>query len=110
MNSNTENIETLRLRLNLAKQFPSAVVWTTWNYRLTGSQYQTWFRKCLNEKINRTLNQTGRKHDQNYSQNLLRDARIIRDNLSNRGRMSGRNILSTPELKRRYPAIDNPEN
>jgi hypothetical protein len=41
--------------------------------------------------------------------NMMRDARRINEHYGRRIRHSGRNILSVPELKKRYPHIDNPE-
>lgn len=63
----------------------------------------------LNDRINRVDPRTpkGRKSSDAYQRHLDHDARAIADS-AQRAVQRGRNILSTPELKRRYPQIDNP--
>ena len=76
----------------------------------TLKQFHCWFRKALDAKINRedTRFRDWRKLQQDYQVSLGRDAQIIHD-AGRRIRRSGCNLLSTPELKRRYPEIHNPE-
>lgn len=81
-----------------------------WCTRLNGLEWLRWFRECLNAKINRGLARTGRKLDGDYQTELRRDARHINDYFGRRIRNSGcRNLLRTPELRRRYPQINNQE-
>jgi hypothetical protein len=96
--------------LRLAKTQPLA----TFTPRLFGAspmssvQYLAWFRRRLHEKINShlpTCQTTGRKHTLEYQARMHRDGCYI----NMRARASGRNILSNPELKARYPEIDNRE-
>lgn len=49
----------------------------------------------------------GRKWAPEYQLNLARDACRVNES-AQRIRYSGRNLLSTPELKRRFPDVDNP--
>ena len=74
-----------------------------WNY----NQLRSWFMRCLNNKINRNDTRTGRCYTQEWQQNMTRDARIIQQYYGQRVRRSGSNILNTPEMKRRYPNLDN---
>lgn len=73
----------------------------------TRATFQRWLLKCIHKKINREMPDVGRKRTQEYQGHLRRDAGIIRDAM-HRVRRTGTNILSTPEMKRRYPHIDNP--
>lgn len=75
---------------------------------MTGPQWLAWFRGRLNEKINRLDNRRGfRKMDSEYQWKLYRDARTINDYYGKRIRNSGcRNILSTEQLRRRYPEVN----
>lgn len=66
------------------------------------------FRKGVLGRASRGLNQTGRKFSDDYQSALVHDSRIIEDHYSRRVHHSGRNILNCPELKRRFPLIDNP--
>ena len=68
-----------------------------------------WFWDCLDAKINRDDKRTWRKLSYEYQMNMMRDARRINEHYGRRIRQSGRNILSVPEMKKRYPHIDNPE-
>ena len=72
------------------------------------SQWRKWFVDCLNAKINRNETPRGKKDTPEYRRLLARDVSIIREYYTRRLRYSGRNILTTPEAKRRYPEIDNP--
>jgi hypothetical protein len=76
----------------------------TWNYQ----EFKKWFYGCLLEKINSHNIVLGRKTSPVYQEDLWTDARIINDYFGKRIRNSGRNILRTPEMKMRYPEIDNP--
>lgn len=76
---------------------------------VSSREYMVWFNKCLDNKINRADTRCWRKLTDEYQQNLGLDAYIIHQTLNQRVRRSGRNFLRTPELKRRYPDIDNPE-
>lgn len=76
--------------------------------RLTPLEYLAWFRRKLNLKINRDAVACGRKHATDYQVKLSRDARMVNTVKGSRVRYSGRNLLDTSELKRRYPEIDNP--
>ena len=72
------------------------------------ADFRRWFMTCLHNKVNRQDRRQWRKLTPAYQDGLSHDARIVND--SARGvRWSGCNLLSTPELKRRYPAVDNPE-
>lgn len=72
------------------------------HYDKTSAEYLRWFRGCLNEKINRNEMRKGRKFSRDYEIGLILDARVIREKA-----FSGRNLLRTPELKRRFPHLDN---
>ena len=76
--------------------------------RMTFAQWRVWFMDCLNAKINRNETPRGKKDTPKYRRLLARDVSIIREYYTSRVRHSGRNILTTPEAKRRYPEIDNP--
>lgn len=92
-------------RENLAGLFETGI-WTqpTW----TVEDLRRWFRKCLNQKINRHAPAAGRKHTRDYQSDLRHDARVIADYTQRRARSSGsRNMLRTKEMKRRFPHIDN---
>jgi hypothetical protein len=74
----------------------------------TRADFRRWFVGCLHNKINRLDGRRWLKLSSEYQSGLAHDAQIINDR--KRGlRRSGCNLLNTPELKRRYPAIDNPE-
>ena len=83
-------------------------IWTnpTWDR----STFQQWFYKCLDEKINRDMDHTGRKRTPEYQNALKLDRKHIHDYLNHRIRNTGsRNILHTPEMQRRYPYINTQE-
>ena len=71
------------------------------------AQWRVWFVSCLNEKINRLDVRRGKKDTPEYRQALARDVMIIRERVTTRIGRTGRNLLTTPEAKRRYPHIDN---
>lgn len=78
---------------------------TTWTY----ADFCKWFADCLNSKINRTdPRATWRKMQSDYQNAQARDARIIKQFYAERVVRSGVNILTTPELQRRYPQINTP--
>lgn len=68
-------------------------------------QFLSWFRSCLMSKINRNTGKDWRKLSESYQIALMRDSIIINQS-ANRSYHRGYNILSTPELKKRYPHID----
>ena len=74
----------------------------------TRADFRRWFVGCLHNKINRNDGRQFRKLSSEYQSSISHDAQIINDR--ERGlRRSGRNLLNTPEMKRRYPTVDNPE-
>ena len=76
----------------------------------TGAQARIWFWARLDDKINRNQPPRGRKHDAEYQQHLAIDARAINDYYGCRLRHRGcRGLLRTPEMRRRYPHINNQE-
>jgi hypothetical protein len=79
-------------------------LWTTptWHEQ----DFRMWFRDCLAAKVNRLDLRTGRKHTKDYQIGQLVDCRIVRE-FARRIRRPGRNILRTPELKRRFGQVDN---
>lgn len=78
------------------------------NDRLTATEFRQWFTACLEHKINRALPQLGRKHDSDYQLDLQCDRRTIDDYTQRRVRNTGcTGMLRTPELRRRYPHINN---
>ena len=81
-------------------------VWpeTTWN----AGQFREWFRTCLMEKISFRSPRTGRKTTPQYQLELWLDAQVINEFHGRRIVRRGRNILRTPEMRRRYPQINNP--
>ena len=73
-----------------------------WDY----NQLRAWFIRCMHNKINRADTRTGRCYTPEWQHDMLLDARII-NQYSRRIRHTGCNVLNTPEMKRRYPHIDN---
>ena len=72
------------------------------------AQFWQWFRECLNDKINREDTRQWRNLTPQCQLDLRLDVRAIRQYVQNVARSSGsRGMLRTPELKRRYPNIDN---
>lgn len=77
---------------------------TSWNKY----QFDAWFMRCLHAKINRQDARTWRKLDPDYQDALTGDGRKIHDYTMRRIRHSGcHNFLRTPEMKARFPHIDN---
>lgn len=74
----------------------------SWNF----TDFQKWFIKCLNEKINRQDSRTWRKLTPEYQLNLKKDSWRIKDYYRSRAVCSGCNLLNTPEMKNRYPHIN----
>ena len=70
-------------------------------------EFSNWFRACLHAKINRFDPRTGRCFTAEWQAAQIHDARLINDR-ARRIRWSGRNLLNTLELQRRYPDIHNP--
>jgi len=74
--------------------------------RWTLVTFRRWFLRCLHNKINRHDSHPWRKLDYGYQSDLCHDASIINDYA--RGMMHrGLNLLRTPELRRRYPHVNN---
>jgi len=84
----------------------SSGIWTspTW----TPEKFWQWFHSCLNRKINRKdrRERTYRKMQEEHKQYMRRDARIIND-YARRVMRRGLNVLSTPEMRAKYPHINN---
>jgi hypothetical protein len=74
--------------------------------RWTWADFRRWFIKCLQLKINRHDGRTWRKFDREYQRNLRCDADVIND-YARRVMRRGLNVLRTPEMRRRYPHINN---
>jgi hypothetical protein len=74
-----------------------------WNKR----EWYRWFHRSLQAKISDDK-RPWRKLSDLYQSDQRRDARIIND-YAKRIRWPGRNLLSTGELRRRYPHINNQE-
>lgn len=74
----------------------------------TARAWLAWFRVKLHEKINREDPRAGwRKMQDDYQSDLALDRRTIDDYTRRRIINSGcRNILRTPDLRRRYPEIN----
>jgi hypothetical protein len=73
----------------------------------TADEFRGWFRGCLHAKINRNDRRPWRKLDDAYQLSLAIDARTVNDYYARRMRHTGcRNILRTPELRRRYPHVN----
>lgn len=74
-------------------------------------QFEAWFRKCLNEKINSHLPKTmttGRKHRDDWQRLMYWDGRHINAYYGQRERHSGcRMLLRLPEMQAKYPHINN---
>jgi hypothetical protein len=81
-------------------------VWpeTTWN----AGQFREWFHTCLMEKISFRSPCKGRKTTRQYQLEQRLDAQVINEFHGRRIVRRGRNILRTPEMRRRYPQINNP--
>lgn len=77
-----------------------------WSFR----EFRQWLIDCLNRKINREDTRKGRCYTEKYTQDLQHDKRIIEDRYQRHVIWGGCNLLNTPELKRRFPDIDNPGN
>ena len=109
-----------------AKEDPNARIPTgLWSDPIwTGAQLRAYLLRKLNYKISwkgreRTAAPRferghavywpprGRKHDADYQADLAHDARTINDYYGKRIRHYGcRNILRTPEMRRRYPQVN----
>lgn len=103
-------VETMRLLKS--RQFDYVVVRIDgWDRRYCLRDLRAFVRRAIERRLyhlERGSRYCDRKLDPEYQAGLANDARRIRD--YGRGyRTSGRNILTTPELKRRFPHIDNPE-
>ena len=73
----------------------------------TRDEFNRWFLNCLHAKISASARAAGRKLAPEYQAFMRRDCHRVRD-YRRRIRNTGcRNLLSTPELKRRYPFVDN---
>ena len=76
----------------------------------TRGDFTVWFLRSLEGKIlandPRAAKPSWRRAQPDYQGNQGRDARVIND-LARGVRHSGRNLLSCPELKRRFPKADN---
>lgn len=76
--------------------------------RWSANRFFNWFRECLHTKIDRGDTRTWRKLRPTYQADLRRDAVLITDYIHRHIRYSGcRNLLMTPEMRRRYPHINN---
>jgi hypothetical protein len=71
-------------------------------YIWTKQEFYAWFRQCL-------LLKCGGKKYTEKELNKIRDGRIINEYFGKRIRRSGRNILTDPKMKKKYPDIDNPQ-
>lgn len=71
------------------------------------AQFLTWFRACLHAKISRTDQRVGRCFAAEWQTAMAHDARLINDR-ARRIHWSGRNLLQTAEMQRRYPDVHNP--
>lgn len=72
----------------------------------TKADFMRWFHKCLSEKINREDQRNWQDLSRQYESDLKHDCRIVRDYA--RGiRWPGINMLNLPELKARFPHINN---
>ncbi len=78
-------------------------IWS--NFFWDRHMFMRWFHRCLNEKINRNYNNSGRKYTQEWQSDMRHDSIIIND-YANRIRRSGRNILCTKEMKSKYPHVN----
>lgn len=69
----------------------------------TKDKWYIWFRESLLHKCGGL-----RWIDLNERQsNYLSDCRIVKDNIEKRIQRRGRNVLRSPQAKRRYPEVDN---
>lgn len=102
----TYSLPTLLRAYQFAKTVPTAVFRVDWCTELTGREWLKWFREKLHEKINREDKRNWRKLDREYWRDLRWDARIINE-YAKRIRNPGMNLLRTPEMRRRYPHVNN---
>lgn len=98
-----------QFKANPNTRFELPDVWPPVAWRF--DQWQVWFLRCLNAKINRNDPRANwRKMDESYQDGLQCDRVTIENYLFRRIRNTGcHNILRTPELKRKYPHIDHQE-
>lgn len=75
-------------------------IWT--NDRWDWQSFRNWWRTAIADKTNPLRGRSWRKLDPVYQAEMRRDARIIRENARGLVR-SGVNLLSTPEMQRRFP-------
>lgn len=73
----------------------------------TSAEYMRWFRKCLNAKINRNEKPVGRKHSDEYQNNLRLDSYRIKDYKSGLRSSGCSGLLRTREMVERFPYINN---
>jgi hypothetical protein len=71
----------------------------------TRDAFLAWFRECLNRKINRGNTRPWRCLTPQWQADMAHDARLIND-AARHIRWSGRNLLRTPEMRRRYPHLN----
>lgn len=68
--------------------------------------FNRWFIRCLHAKINRNDGRKGRRLTEDYQLDQWLDSRIIADH-ARRICHSGHSLLRTPELRKRYPQVNN---
>lgn len=109
-----KRVASVRRLLDARQMFqsnPDALLKTgIWYEQFWGKdQFMKWLYGCLDKKIN--INgidprKSWRKCQDEYQQLLRRDARRINEYFQGL-RSPGRNLLEIPELKARYPMVDN---
>jgi hypothetical protein len=71
----------------------------------TRDAFLHWFHDCLLQKINRGDTRPWRCLTPQWQADMAHDARLIND-AARHIRWSGRNLLRTPEMRRRYPHVN----
>lgn len=89
--------------VKMAKSDPEAVFHVPGGWPITGQEVLEIFRAGLSRRCNRGLSVAS----DDYAAALSHDARIIQDAARNI-RWSGRNLLKTRRLQKRYPHLHNP--
>jgi hypothetical protein len=92
------------------EKYPKGRVKLRWNSTpLNEQQFWMEFRQALHRRITLKGQSTnGQKYSEDFQNGLQRDRYIIHQYLVYRCRSTGSwNLLTTPELKKKFPTIDN---
>jgi hypothetical protein len=101
----TYTAQQLVATLRWVKEHPNGSVYlgrACWpDETIPADQWRTWFRTCLNKKINTSLPQVGRKWSRDYQLRQWRDAQKV-NNYAQHRIVYPVNRLETKELQARY--------